>query len=97
MNPMNPMKLLQIKASWEQFKARHPKFPSFLNAVSKGAVTEGALIEMTITTADGKELTVIEKGPAYFKRYAGPFCPVLSSRHNMDWKSSVITACVIAC
>lgn len=55
MNPMNPMKLLQIKASWEQFKARHPKFPSFLNAVSKGAVTEGALIEMTITTADGKK------------------------------------------
>lgn len=32
-----------------------PKFPSFLNAVSKGAVTEGALIEMTITTADGKK------------------------------------------
>ena len=55
MNQMNPMKLLQIKASWEQFKARHPKFPSFLNAVSKGAVTEGALIEMTITTADGKK------------------------------------------
>ena len=55
MNPMNPMKLLQIKASWEQFKARLPKFPSFLNAVSKGAVTEGALIEMTITTADGKK------------------------------------------
>lgn len=55
MNPMNPMKLLQIKASWEQFKARHPKFPSFLNAVSKGAVTEGALIEMTITMADGKK------------------------------------------
>lgn len=55
MNPMNPMKLLQIKASREQFKARHPKFPSFLNAVSKGAVTEGALIEMTITTADGKK------------------------------------------
>lgn len=57
MNPMNPMKLLQIKASWEQFKARHPKFPSFLNAVSKGAVTEGALIEMTVTTADGKKFS----------------------------------------
>ena len=49
MNPINPMKLLQIRASWEQFKARHPKFPSFLNAVSKGAVTDGTLIEMTIT------------------------------------------------
>ena len=55
MNPINPMKLLQIRASWEQFKARHPKFPSFLNAVSKGAVTEVTLIEMTITTADGKQ------------------------------------------
>ena len=49
MNQFNPMKLLQIKASWEQFKARHPKFPSFLNAVSKGAVMEG-----TVTTAEGK-------------------------------------------
>ena len=55
MNPINPMKLLQIRASWEQFKARHPKFPYFLNAVSKGAVTEGTLIEMTIPTADGKQ------------------------------------------
>ena len=48
------MKLLQIKASWEQFKARHRKFPSFLNAVSKGAVMEGTLLEMTVTTAEGK-------------------------------------------
>lgn len=54
MNQFNPMKLLQIKASWEQFKARHPKFPSFLNAVSKGAVMEGTLLEMTVTTAEGK-------------------------------------------
>lgn len=56
MNQFNPMKLLQIKASWEQFKARHPKFPSFLNAVSKGAVMEGTLLEMTVTTAEGKDL-----------------------------------------
>lgn len=54
MNQFNPMKLLQIKVSWEQFKARHPKFPSFLSAVSKGAVTEGTLLEMTITTTEGK-------------------------------------------
>ena len=54
MNQFNPMKLLQIKTSWEQFKARHPKFPSFLNAVSKGAGMEGTLLEMTVTTAEGK-------------------------------------------
>lgn len=57
MNPINPLKLLQLKNAWEQFKSRHPKFPSFLNTVSKGAVSENAIIEITITTADGRKIS----------------------------------------
>ena len=51
---MNPMKLLQLKNAWDQFTGRHPKFPAFLKAMSKGAITEGSILEITVTTAEGK-------------------------------------------
>lgn len=54
MNSMNPMKLLQLKNAWDQFTGRHPKFPAFLKAMSKGAITEGSILEITVTTAEGK-------------------------------------------
>lgn len=54
MNSMNPMKLLQLKNAWDQFTDRHPKFPAFLKAMSKGAITEGSILEITVTTAEGK-------------------------------------------
>lgn len=51
---MNPMMLLQLKTGWERFKRNHPKFPLFLKAVSQDAVAEGTVIEISITTAEGK-------------------------------------------
>ena len=57
MNQINPMKLLQFKNSWDQFKTRHPKFPSFISSVTKGAVSEGSVIEITVTTAEGKTIS----------------------------------------
>lgn len=57
MNQINPMKLLQLKNSWDRFKARHPKFPSFISSVTKGAVSQGSIIEITVTTADGKTIS----------------------------------------
>ena len=57
MSPMNPMKLLQLKNAWERFKLRHPKFPSFIQSITKGAVTEGAILEITVTTADGRTIS----------------------------------------
>ena len=35
---------------------RHPKFPSFLKALSQGAVAEGTVLEFTVTTPDGRVL-----------------------------------------
>lgn len=54
MNSVNPLKLLQLKNAWDQFSRRHPKFPAFLSSVTKGAITEGTILEINITTADGR-------------------------------------------
>ena len=52
---MNPAKLFQLKSAWERFTLAHPKFPLFLRAVSeKNVITEGTVIEISITTADGR-------------------------------------------
>lgn len=51
---INPMKLLQYKNAWEQFQNNHPKLPKFFEAVSREALDTGTVIEMTVTTADGK-------------------------------------------
>lgn len=54
---INPMQLLKLKGMWDQFTQRHPKFPAFLNAMAHGAVTEGSVIEITVTTADGRRIS----------------------------------------
>ena len=51
---MNPMKLLQMQETFSRFKNNHPKFPLFLNAVMKEGIKEGTVIEITVTTRDGK-------------------------------------------
>lgn len=51
---INPMSLLKYKNAWDKFTANHPKFPLFLKAVSQNALKEGTLIEINITTSDGK-------------------------------------------
>lgn len=51
---MNPLAILQLKNSWESFQKNHPKFPLFLRAVSQNAMAEGTIIEMNVTTAEGR-------------------------------------------
>ena len=50
---MNLGNLMQLKNSWATFTQNHPKFPKFLQAAST-AVKEDILIEIKITTAEGK-------------------------------------------
>lgn len=54
---INPAKLFKIKNSWEGFAASHPKFVQFLGAVRRSALKEGTVIEINVTTADGKTLS----------------------------------------
>ena len=53
----DPMQLLKMKGMWDQFTQRHPKFPAFLKAMTQGAITEGSVIEITVTTAEGKVIS----------------------------------------
>lgn len=50
---MNLGNLMQLKNSWATFTQNHPKFPKFFQAAST-AVKEDTLIEIKITTAEGK-------------------------------------------
>lgn len=51
---MNPMKLLQYRNDCEQFLSRHPKLPRFFEAVSEEALEVGTVIEVNVTTEEGK-------------------------------------------
>lgn len=46
--------LQQIKSGLDRFRMNHPKFPLFLRAVSQEALREGTLIEINVTTPEGK-------------------------------------------
>ena len=50
---MNLGNLMQLKNSWATFPQNHPKFPKFLQAAGT-AVKEDTLIEIKITTPEGK-------------------------------------------
>ena len=50
---MNLGNLMKLKNSWATNTQNHPKFPKFLQAAST-AVKEDTLIEIKITTTEGK-------------------------------------------
>ena len=52
----NPMKLLQLKNSWGQFKQNHHKFSSFWKSVYKNSLSEGTVIEFKVTSPEGNTL-----------------------------------------
>lgn len=51
---INPTMLFKMKNIWSKFEANHPKFPLFLRAVSQVGLAEDTVIEISITTADGR-------------------------------------------
>ena len=48
---MNPADLFRFRGNWQRFVSNHPKFPMFL-----GALTEGTIVELKVTTTDGRNL-----------------------------------------
>ncbi len=54
---MNLMNLMQLKEAWSIFKDNHPKFPLFLKVASESALKEGSMIEIRVTSPEGKTLT----------------------------------------
>lgn len=48
------MKLMKLKPRLEEFQQRHPKFLQFFQYVGQ-QVTEDSLIEISVTSADGRK------------------------------------------
>ena len=52
---LNQLAMLQkLKSGIDRFRTNHPKFPLFLKAVSQDALKEGSVIEISVTTPEGK-------------------------------------------
>lgn len=54
---MNPAKILKLKGAWDKFTQNHPKFPMFMNAIRSQGIEEGAIIEIIITSPEGKAMS----------------------------------------
>ena len=52
---VNPAMLLTLKKKWEEFSVRHPQFVSFIQALKGRGVTEGSIIDITVTMPDGEK------------------------------------------
>lgn len=52
---MNPMVFMKMKGLFERFKNNHPKVPMFFQAAAQ-TVGEDSIIEISVTTAEGKNL-----------------------------------------
>lgn len=52
---MNPMMIMQMKTLLERFQRNHPRVPMFL-ADAGQSLGEGSIIEINVTTEEGKNL-----------------------------------------
>ncbi|MBQ2086205.1 MAG: hypothetical protein II464_08055 [Oscillospiraceae bacterium] len=54
---LNPMVLLKIRKMWGQFTSAHPRLLPYINELrSSGYVGEGSVIDVTVTSPDGRDL-----------------------------------------
>ncbi len=54
---MNPMKLLQIKPMFDKFNQTHPRIKPFMQAVAANGLEVGTIMEVSVTTPDGRNFT----------------------------------------
>lgn len=47
--------IMKFKGAWDTFTTNHPKFLPFMQAVGREAVTDGTIIEVKVTSPEGKE------------------------------------------
>ena len=70
---MNPKMLMQMKSLLTKFRQNHPKVPMFFSAASR-AINEGSVIEISLTTAEGKELCTNMRVTRSEERRVGKEC-----------------------
>lgn len=54
---INPTAIFKIKAAWDKFSSNHPRFMPFIAAVNKKGITEGTIIEISVISPDGENIT----------------------------------------
>ena len=52
---MNPIAMMQVAGRIKIFQQQHPKALAFIKSVSSGDIREGSVIEIKVTTPEGKE------------------------------------------
>ena len=53
---INPMDLMKLRSRLDTFQRQHPRFPAFLKDVGENAVMPGTVLEIKVTTPEGREL-----------------------------------------
>ena len=54
---MNPAAMMKFMSAINTFKGNHPKFASFMELLIKNGVTEGTVIEITMTKPGEEPVT----------------------------------------
>ena len=52
---MNPIAMMQAAGRIKIFQEQHPKAIAFIQSISAGDLREGSIIELKVTTPEGKE------------------------------------------
>ncbi len=47
--------IMKFKNAWDTFTKNHPKFMPFMQAIATDGVKEGTIIEIKVTSPEGKE------------------------------------------
>ncbi|MCI9493496.1 MAG: hypothetical protein HFH42_10295 [Lachnospiraceae bacterium] len=51
---INPTNIFQLMGAWQKFTSNHPKFPKFLKAIATEGIKTDTIVEINITTPEGK-------------------------------------------
>lgn len=69
---MNPMSIMQLQQRFQVFQQEHPKIIAFFKALGNDSMQEGTIIDIKVTTPDGKEIAsnmkITENDIATFKQ-----------------------------
>lgn len=52
---INPMAMMQLKGRLDQFNRDHPRVMPFFHMLANQAFEEGTVLELKVTTPDGKD------------------------------------------
>ncbi len=79
----NPARLLRLKRKWNGFANRHPKLLRYLAHVSDHFLSEGTILEISVTDVNGNKLHSNARLTAEDVEFLQEVRAVLSSREDL--------------